>query len=195
MDGILVDYVNDALIFLDGWGIVIVIVFGVLHPLISQPLHLFNLTLAIGLVGALIGFPVVIVSNIIGIILLWYFTRIARKSNVFKRWNVSEQIFTWVNNTEPWRHAVVIGAPTIPTYPIKLAIPLSGMSFKEYFKTLMGSYAVLIISNTLIYYGLVGFLTDNIPPWGLFLIMLVIVLYVYFGRRLFDHGRVKKTES
>ena len=185
------EFVDNALLFLQDWGFLLVILFGILHPVVSNPLHLFNMSLAIALLGPWLGYPIVIVANIIGILFLWYLTRMVPQDNILKRWKISDKVLTWVKETETWRHAIVIGAPTIPTYPVKLAIPLSGMSFKKYMYTLCGSYVVLIVANTLIHYGLVGFITNNVPNWLSFSILLVIVLYIYFGRRLFNRGNLK----
>lgn len=182
------DTVDGTLQFLQGWGFILVIVFGLSHVIMSQPLYLFGLSLAIYLLGVPLGYTLLITSNFVGMLLFWYLTREIKKDNILKRWKISDKVFTWVRTTETWRHAIVIGAPTIPTFPIKLAIPLSGMPFKQYMKTMIQSYLVLLVSYSLIYFGVTNVLTDNLPGWVIVLIILFIVIYIYFGRRIFNRG-------
>jgi len=180
-------FVDEVILFLGNYGFVIVILFGIAHPILENPLALFNLTLAIALLGTAVGYIVVFVSNLIGILILYYLVMKVKnhKNKIFLKKNVPNKILEWARTTETWKHIVVIGVPLIPTYPIKIAVPLSGVGFKKYMLTIVGAYIFLFFGNTLIYYGVLGIVTDNIPNYVSFLLLLLFVIYVYFGNRIF----------
>ncbi len=190
-------FTDSVLNILNNWGFIIVIIFGILHPLTENPLSLFNLTLAITILGIPLGYTVVFLSNIIGILLLFYFTRIINeKSNhIFTRQKVSKKAMDFILETDTWRHIVVIGVPFIPTYPIKLAVPFSGMSFKKYLVTLVGAYVFLFFGNSLIYFGVLGIITNNIPNVISYSLLLALVLYIYFGKKLFNLNNKRKSNN
>ncbi|RLD64676.1 MAG: hypothetical protein DRI84_08445 [Bacteroidetes bacterium] len=73
----------------------------------------------------------------------------------------------------------------IPTYPIKIAVPLSGVGFKKYLITIIGAYLFLFFGNTLIYFGVLGIITNNIPPYISFSLLLIFAIYIYFGHKIF----------
>jgi len=180
-------FVDNALIFLNDWGFIIVIVFGIIHPLLENPLALFNLSLAIAIMGVPLAYITVFLANLIGILLLFYFTRMVnnKSDNFLSKKKISGKVLDWIKTTETWKHIVVIGVPMIPTYPIKLAVPLSGVSFRKYMTTLVGAYLFLFFGNTLIYFGVTGFISETIPNWVSFSLLLILVLYIYFGKYLF----------
>ena len=181
-------FVENALVFLQGWGFIIVIVFGIAHPIFENPLALFNLTLAITLLGIPLGYLVVFVSNLIGIVILYVLaTKFNEKSNdfLFKK-KVSKSALDWIRNTPLWKHIVVIGVPMIPTYPIKLAVPLSKVGFKKYMITLVGAYLFLFFGNSLIYFGVAGLISSIIPNYVSIILLVLLVLYIYFGKYLFQ---------
>jgi len=180
-------FVDQALLFLGKYGFLIVIVFGIAHPILENPLALFNLALAITLLGIGWGYVVVFLSNLIGILILYYLViRFSKRYNgaLFEK-KVTDKVLTWIKNTSTWRHIVVIGVPMIPTYPIKIAVPLSGIGFKKYLITIIGAYLFLFFGNTLIYFGVLGFITDNIPSYISFILLSIFVGYIYFGHRIF----------
>lgn len=184
-------FVENALVFLQGWGFIIVIIFGIIHPLVEGPFALFNLSIAIALLGIPLGYAVVFVSNVIGILILYL---IASKFNdktddyLFRK-KVSKSTLDWVKNTPTWKHIVVIGVPAIPTYPVKIAVALSKLSFRRYMFTIVGSYIFLFFGNTLIYFGIAGLVTNIVPDYVSFILLLILVVYIYFGKHLFNKGK------
>ena len=190
-------FVDSTLLFLDGWGFIIVIIFAIMHPIFENPLSLFNLSLGIALMGTVLGYTVVFLSNVVGIMILYYLATTANEKTGFilRKKKVSKKVLEWIEETHIWKHIFVIGVPMIPTYPVKLAVPLSGVSFKKYMITLVGAYLFLFFGNTLIYYGVVSFITDNIPNWVSFMLLLVLVIYVYFGKYMFKKEGLKESES
>lgn len=183
-------FVENILTYLNDWGFIIVIIFGIVHPVLENPLALFNLTLAITLLGIPMGYAVIFASNIIGILLLYVLaTKFNQKTNdfLFKK-RVSNTALEWIQNTPVWKHIVVIGVPMIPTYPIKIAVPLSKVGFKKYMFTLIGAYVFLILGNTLIYFGIAGLISNVIPNYVSFILLLLLILYIYFGKTIFNRG-------
>ncbi|KFZ26497.1 MAG: SNARE associated Golgi protein [Candidatus Izimaplasma bacterium HR2] len=180
-------FVDNAILFLGNYGFIIVIVFGIAHPILENPLSLFNLALAITLLGAGLGYIVVFVSNIIGILILYFLVMKFKDKyqEAIEEKKVADKVLNWIKNTDTWRHIIVIGVPMIPTYPIKIAVPLSGVGFKKYMVTLVGAYLFLFFGNTLIYYGVLGIVTDNIPNYVSFILLSLFVVYIYFGHRIF----------
>jgi len=179
--------VDDIVLFLGNYGFIIVILFGITHPIIENPLSLFNLALAITVLGIGLGYIVVFLSNIIGIVILYYLVnRLKEKSgSLFYKKKVAVKFLTWIRRTDTWRHIIVIGVPMIPTYPIKIAVPMSGIGFKKYFVTLVGAYVFLFLGNTFIYFGVTGIITNNIPGYVSVILILAFVFYVYFGHKIF----------
>ena len=190
-------FVDELLFFLGNYGFIIVIVFGVMHPLFENPLSLLNLALAFAILGIPLGFLVVFSSNLIGILLLYYFAlKFNKKSNniLFKK-KVPEKVLNWIKTTATWRHILVIGVPMVPTYPIKVAVPLSKVGFRKYMITLVGAYVFLYIGNFLIYFGILGFITENIPNYVSFILLLGFVIYIYFGSSFFKANEIFEAEE
>jgi len=185
-------FVEELLFFLGNYGFILIIVFGIMHPLFENPLSLLNLALSIAILGVPFGFLVVFSSNLIGIILLYYFAlKFNEKSNnILYEKKVPEKVLSWVKETETWRHILVIGVPMIPTYPIKIAVPLSNVGFRKYMITLVGAYLFLYFGNFLIYFGVMGFITDVIPSFVSFILLSIFVVYIYFGNSLFKRSDI-----
>ncbi len=179
--------IDDTVLFLGSYGFIIVIVFGIVHPIIENPLSLLNLTIAISLLGIGVGYLVVFLSNLVGILILYYLVMRLKKNvnkDIFEK-KVADKVLTWIKDTDTWRHIIVIGVPMIPTYPIKVAVPLSGVGFKKYMITLVGAYLFLFFGNTLIYFGVLGVITNNIPNYISFSLLLAFAIYIYFGHKIF----------
>ncbi len=187
-------FVEELLFFLGNYGFIIVIIFGVMHPLFENPLSLLNMALAFSILGIPLGFLVVFSSNLIGIFLLYYFAiRFNEKSNnILFRKKVPEKILNWVKTTDTWRHILVIGVPMIPTYPVKIAVPLSKVGFKKYLITLVGAYVFLYFGNFLIYFGILGFISDGIPDYVSYILLIIFVIYVYFGKSVFKKNKINE---
>ena len=181
-----IQFIDNLLTLLGNYGFLLVIFFGILHPLTENPWSLVTMTLSISLLGIYFGYALLFASNVIGILLLYVIVcSINKRTNYFfRRKKISQKVLTWINNTESWRHIIVIGLPLIPTYPIKISLPFSNMSFKRFFLTLLDSYLFLYIANSLIYFGILGFITNNIPNYVSFILLLLFALYIYFGKYL-----------
>ena len=186
-------FVDELLFFLGNYGFIIIIIFGIMHPLFENPLSLLNLAIAFSILGIPLGFLVVFSSNLIGIVLLYYFAlKFNEKShNFLNQKKVSSKVLNWIRSTPTWKHIIVIGMPMVPTYPIKVALPLSEVGFYKYMLTIVGAYLFLYFGNFLIYFGLVGFITENIPNYVSFILLSIFVVYIYAGTSFFKKNYVE----
>lgn len=161
--------------------IFLIVVFGILHPLTENPWSLFTLGIAIPVLGIPLAYAIILGSNLIGSIVLYgiIHTLHKKKDYVLQSKQYIGNALAWIAETPMYKHIIVIGLPTVPTYPIKVALPLSNMSFSRYLITIFGSYVFLITANSLIYFGIFGSVFNAIPTWvaAICLILFAIVLY------------------
>lgn len=179
--------VEEALIVLGNYGFIIVILFGILHPIIDNPWSFLTMSLSFTLLGIPFGFLLLLISNIIGILLLYLITKkIDNTSNHYlydKK--VSGSVLKWLESTPLWKHVLVIGVPLVPTFFLKIAFPFTTLSFKKYFITVLLSYLFLYSIYSMVYFGVLTFLTDNIPNYiGVILVSLFIAI-LYFGKDVY----------
>ena len=178
--------VDEILLFLGNYGFLLIILFGILHPLTENPWSFFTMSLSITLLGPILGYSLLLASNIVGILLLYIIVETINKRSdfFFEKKKVSKSVIDWLHNTPVWKHVIVIGMPMVPTYPIKVGLAFSKIGFKKYSTTLLLSYLYLYIIYTFAYYGLLSFLTEKIHTFvGVILIVLFIVI-VYFGKNI-----------
>lgn len=180
-------FVESMIIILDQYAFILVILFAFIHPLFEGPLALFTLSLGIILLGPVIAFPLIFAFNILGSMLLFYLLKKVDKfSNYYlHRKKVSNDVLDWLQRTKKWKHVFVLGVPIIPTYPVKIGYLLSEPKFKEGMITMIFAYLFLFFGNTLIYYGVLTFLESGTSRVISIIILLVLVLFVYFGNDIF----------
>lgn len=166
--------------------IVLIVLFGILHPLTENPWSLFTLGIAISVLGVPLAYLVVFGSNLIGSVLLY-----AIVHTIHKKTNYALQAkpyigraLEWIAATPMYKHIIVIGLPSVPTYPIKVALPLSPMSFQRYLITISGSYLFLLIANSLLYFGVLGTVSNAIPSWLGVTLLILFAGIVYFSRTI-----------
>jgi hypothetical protein len=67
---------------------------------------------------------------------------------------------------------------------LKIAFPFTTISFKKYFLTILSAYIFLYTIYSLVYFGVLTFLTDNVPQYiGVILIVLFTII-IYFGKQI-----------
>ena len=175
---------DEMILFLGSYGFIIVIVFGILHPIIDNPWSFFTMSLSITLLGIPLGYSILIISNIVGIILVYLvLKRIDKRTDKYLyNKKVSGKALKWLETTETWRHVIVIGLPLLPTFFLKLAFPFTKLSFKKYFTTVLGSYVFLYSIYSLVYFGALSFLTENIPNYVGVILLLLFAVLIYFSK-------------
>jgi uncharacterized membrane protein YdjX (TVP38/TMEM64 family) len=177
--------------YVDLYGTWMVILIGALHPFIAFPAHIFILTVSIQVLGPVQGYIMLFIGNMIGILIFYPVLKTVQVNNHSKVDNTFiNQVFSWIRNEALWKHAVVIGAPLIPTQPIKYFLPLSGIGFKKYIVIFLSSYVILFISNSLLYFGVLSFFTNEIPTYLGIVFISLFVFFIYFGKNIFE--KVKK---
>lgn len=177
---------ENTLLFLGNYGFVIVIIFGLIHPIIDNPWAFFTMTLSFSILGIPLGFSLLIISNIIGIILLYLILkRIDNKMDHYLYTKkISGSVLKWLETTPIWKHIIVIGMPLVPTFFLKIAFPFTNLSFRKYFITLLGAYIFLYAIYSLVYFGFISFLTDSIPQYIGIILILLFTIIIYFGRNI-----------
>lgn len=187
-------FLQDAIVYLGTFGFVMIVVLGILHPITSNPWSFLTLSLSISVLGIGWGYTVLFISNVIGIFVLYALVHLIRRKShdYFHKKKYSKKALEWVKETPSWKHMIVIGMPMVPTFIIKLAIPFTSISFKEYFITLLGSYLVLFFGNTLMYFGITSLISDTIPDYVSYIILVLFVLYIYFGKQIRDKWQIDK---
>jgi hypothetical protein len=170
------------------YGVWIIIIIGIMHPYIAFPAHIFVLTISISILGIVNGYVLLAFSNIIGILLFYPSIRVfsKRKNDINNQTTFFSKISRFVKNEPAWKHAIVLGAPLIPTHPLKYMIPFSGMSYRRYLMIFLSAYLILFLSNTLLYFGTLSFFNEYIPTYIGVILMTVFVLIIYFGKKLFQ---------
>jgi uncharacterized membrane protein YdjX (TVP38/TMEM64 family) len=161
--------------------ILLIIVFGILHPLTENPWSLFTLGIAIPILGIPLAYLVILGSNLLGSILLYVIihTMHKKKDYILQSKKYIGGALEWIATTPMYKHIIVIGLPTVPTYPIKVALPLSKLSFQRYLITIFGSYLFLILANSLLYFGVLGTIDNVIPTWVGAILLIVFAVMIY----------------
>lgn len=189
--------VEQMLLFLNDYGFILIILFAIIHPIFEGPFALFTLSLGIALLGITTAYILVFTFNMIGCLLLIFLVKKVDKfSNYYlHRHKVSNDVLVWLKETKKWKHIFVLGVPVIPTYPVKIGYLLGEPSTKDSMMTLLGAYIFLYVGNTLIYFGFLNIVQTGIMRIISVLLLLLLVLFVYFGKSLFSKISITKKEA
>jgi hypothetical protein len=171
---------------------VIIFVLSIIHPMISQPWSLLSVTVA----SIWFGIPTALIilwsGYLLGMLLYYVLIRALNHKYHFKKNPKFKHAIQWLDDTPGFQHAISLGAPLIPTYVIKMMMPLSEKSFLNYMSVMVGAYVILTISNVLLYYGI--FVEALLGPrsWITFLILTLFItgMYVYS----YQKKRIKQAE-
>lgn len=180
----------------DDYALWLILLFGIAHPLTENPWSFLTMSLALTFLGIPLGYGILLLGNVIGIVLLYVIIHGLRylSQDALLDKKISLTVLTWINRTDTWRHIIVIGMPSVPTYPIKIALPLSNMTFYKYFTTLLGSYVFLYAANSVLYYGLLGSIIAVIPRYVGITLLIVFAILIYFGKSVWPFGQIQHNE-
>jgi uncharacterized membrane protein YdjX (TVP38/TMEM64 family) len=181
-------FIDNALLFLNNWGFILVIVFGIAHGLIDNPWSFLTLSLALSIMSIPLAYAVVLLSNYLGSALQYFLLHYInnKSNNYFYQKKVSKKILVWFDQQPIWKHIIVIGMPLVPTIPLRIALPFTKMSFQKYMVIIGGTYLFLYAAYTLVYFGIISFITDNVSEFIGIPLLIVFCLWVYFGKQLRD---------
>ncbi len=183
--------------YIEQYGIYLIIILGILHPFIGFPPHIFILTASLTVLGIPIGYLTLLIGNVIGLVIFYPLISSFRKAKSKKTETKTliDKTFQWVKTEKSWKHAIVIGAPLLPTHPIKYMISLSGMSYKKFLSITIPAYLILFISNSLLYFGVTSFITETIPKQVGIVLIIMFILFVYFGKHIFNKSNFDENKE
>ena len=159
--------------------VMIIFILSVIHPMISQPWSLLSVTVASIWFGIPLALLILWSGYILGMVLYYVVIRKIDEKYQFKKHPKFQKAIKWLDNTPGYQHAVSLGAPLVPTYLIKMMMPLSEKSFKSYMGVMIGAYIILTTSNVLLYYGI--FVEALLGPrsWITFIILFILIISMY----------------
>lgn len=157
----------------------VILILGIIHPIISQPMHTLSVTLTIYYFGPIQGIILLFMANLIGIILYYFIVNGLNNKIHLENHPKLKPAFNWLTRTRGYKHSIAVGLPLVPTYFIKLALPISDKRFIDYFFIMTGSYIILFSFNISFYYGiLVIFFTGELTIVT-FIVFVVFIIFLY----------------
>lgn len=161
------------------WMIGIMFILAVIHPIISQPWSLLSVTVASIWFGIPIALVILWSGYLLGMVLYYVLIKKIDQTYHFEKHAKFIKARNWLRETPSYQHAISLGTPLVPTYFIKMMMPLSEPSFKRYMAVMMGAYVILTISNVLLYYGIFVEALLGDRAWITFLILFGLILAMY----------------
>lgn len=159
--------------------LLVIICLGIIHPIISQPMHTLGVTLTIYYFGLIQGVILLFIANLIGITFYYFIVNGLNHKIHLENYPQLKPAFQWLSRTPGYKHSIAVGLPLVPTYFIKLALPISDKRFIDYFLIMAGSYVILFSFNISFYYGiLVIFFTGNLTIVT-FIVFVIFIIFLY----------------
>ena len=172
------------------WMIMIIFFLSVIHQMISQPWSLLSVTVA----SIWFGIPVALVilwsGYLTGMVLYYILIKKMEQTYHFEKHEKFIKARNWLRETPSYQHAISLGTPLVPTYFIKMMMPLSEPSFKSYMGVMIGAYVILTISNVLLYYGIFVEALLGERAWITFIILFIFIVTMY----IMSHQNRKKKQ-
>lgn len=161
------------------WMVFIIFTLSVIHPMISQPWSLLSVTVASIWFGIPLALVVLWSGYLIGMIGYYFIIKRFNQKYQWTTYPKFKKAVKWLEMTPAYQHAISLGTPLVPTYVIKMMLPLTEKSFYHYMCVMIGSYVLLTISNVLLYYGI--FVEALLGPrsWITFIILFILIVTMY----------------
>jgi uncharacterized membrane protein YdjX (TVP38/TMEM64 family) len=159
--------------------VMIIFVLSIIHPMISQPWSLMTVTVASLWFGIPLALLMLWSGYILGMVFYYLIIRKIDRKYHFKKHSKFQKAIKWLDETPGYQHAISLGAPLVPTYLIKMMMPLSEKSFKSYMGVMIGAYVILTVSNVLLYYGIFVEAIFGERSWMTFLILFMFIVLMY----------------
>jgi hypothetical protein len=155
--------------------ILIIIAFGIIHALISQPWSVVGVSISIFFFGPALGLTMLFISYAIGNVMFYFIVlNIDKHSNhKYPSWLIKG--LAWIKKNPSYKHMISIGLPLVPTFFIKASLPIATKSLKRFMGIVTGSYVLLTFCNVLIYYG---FLVSIFQGEFSFITLIVLSLFL-----------------
>ena len=164
--------------------IMIIVGFGVVHALISQPWSVVGVSISIYFFGPILGITTLFMSYTIGNILYYFIVlRIdVYLNHKYPRWLIKG--LSWVKRNPSYKHMISIGLPLVPTSFIKASLPISTQSLKRFMKIITGSYVILTTFNILIYYGFLVSIFQGEFSFITLIVLCIFLVLLYFANHV-----------
>jgi len=161
------------------WMVMIIFLLSVIHPMISQPWSLLSVTVASIWFGIPLALMILWSGYVVGMIGYYFIIKRFNQKYQWTTYPKFKKAVNWLEMTPAYQHAIALGTPLVPTYVIKMMLPLTEKSFYHYMLVMVGSYVLLTISNVLLYYGI--FVEALLGPrsWITFIILFLLIISMY----------------
>lgn len=163
---------------------IIIAVLSFIHPMISQPWSLLSITLSMIWFGELVGILIAFSFYVLGMIVYYGIIKSIEKKYELETKPKLKPIFKWLKATPSYKHMIAVGIPLVPTYFIKMMLPITEDTFLKYMITMMGAYVFLTAMNVLLYYGIFVSAILGEGSWMTFLIFSVFIVLLYVSSHL-----------
>lgn len=162
------------------WMITIIFVLSVIHPMISQPWSLLSVTVASIWFGIPLALLILWSGYLTGMVLYYFLIKKLDQTYHFEKHEKFIKARNWLRETPSYQHAISLGTPLVPTYFIKMMMPLSELNFKRYMGVMIGSYIILTTANVLLYYGIFVEALLGERAWITFIILFMFIMMMYY---------------
>lgn len=150
-----------------------------IHPFISQPWSLLSVSLSMIWLGEAIGIFVAFTFYILGMIGYYGLVQLIEKKYKLEENARLKKVFAWLKSTPSYKHAIAVGIPLVPTYFIKMLLPISEKPFLKYMVVMMSAYLFLTSVNVLLYYGIFVSVLMGEATWITFIVFVILIILMY----------------
>ena len=158
-----------------------------IHPFISQPWSLLNISLSMIWFGELPGIILAFIFYVLGMIGYYGLIQVIEKKYKLEENKRLIPIFKWLKETPSYKHAIAVGIPLVPTYFIKMLLPISEKPFLKYMAVMVSAYAFLTSVNVILYYGIFVSVLMGDATWITFIVFVLLIVIMYMS------SHIKKT--
>lgn len=150
-----------------------------IHPTISQPWSLLSISLSMIWLGEVLGIAVAFFFYVLGMIAYYFLILSIEKKVQLEKKPKLIPIFKWLKETASYKHMIAVGIPLVPTYFIKMLLPISEKPFMKYMSVMIGAYIFLTFMNVLLYYGIFVSVLMGEASWITFIVFVIFIIVMY----------------
>lgn len=162
-----------------------------IHPFISQPWSLLSISLSMIWLGEIVGIAVAFSFYTLGIIMYYILIQTIEKKYKLEERPKLVGVFKWLKETPSYKHAIAVGIPLVPTYFIKMLLPISERPFSKYMLVMLSAYAFLSSVNVLLYYGIFVSALMGDASWITFIVFVIIIILMYLSTHIKNQWFIK----
>jgi len=168
--------------------IIIIGVLSFIHPMISQPWSLLSISLSMIWFGEVVGILIAFSFYVLGMIAYFIIIKnIERKYDLVNKPKL-RPVIRWLKETPSYKHAIAVGIPLVPTYFIKMLLPITEDTFIKYMMTMISAYVFLTTMNVLLYYGIFVSAIMGNASWITFIVFTIFIVLLYVSSHIKNKG-------